>query len=175
MKTRHFLILPGLLALAWLALAADVSTDYNHHTDFGKYHTYSWLTANAGGLWKDRIINDVDNELSSKGWQKVPSGGDATVSAFGRVMERDTLETYYDGFPGWGWRGWGGGLGTATTTVVPQKVGDLTVDVFDTANKQLVWRGVASQAVSSKPEKNEKQLEEAVNKMFKSFPPHSKG
>jgi hypothetical protein len=36
-----------------------------------------------------------------------------------------------------------------------------------------VWWGAASDTISSKPEKNEKHLNEAVEKMFKDFPPKS--
>jgi len=125
-------------------------------------------------IWQDRITSAVDSALTAKGWQKVASGGDAAVSAFGRTTERDTLETYYNGFPGWGWRaGWwgGGGMGTTTTQVIPERVGNLTVDIFDGSTKQLIFRGEASDTLSSKPEKNDKKLEEAVEDMFKKFPP----
>ena len=155
--------------------AADVSTDYNHHADFGRYHTYSWIGVKAGnGLWQQRIQSAIDQQLESKGWRKVESGGDAAVSAFGRVTEQDNLQTFYDGFPGWGWRGWAG-IGTATTTVIPERVGNLTVDIFDGSTKQMIWRGQASDVLSSKPEKNDKKMDEAVSKMFDHFPPSSKG
>ncbi len=167
--------LAPLIACAALAFAAEVSTDYNHQTDFSRYRTYSWLGVRAGGLWQDRIMRAVDGQLSAKGWSRVESGGDATVSAIGKVTEQDTLETFYNGFPGWGWRGWGGGLGESTTTTVPEKVGNLTVHIFDGSRKQLIWRGSAAEAVSSKPDKDEKRMDEAVNKMFKHFPPPSKG
>jgi len=164
-----------LAAAALVAFDADVSVDYDHHADFSRIHTYSWIGARASNeLWQDRITQAVDQDLTAKGWQKVASGGDAVVSAFGRTTERDTLQTYYDGFPGWGWHGWGG-MGTATTSVIPEKVGNLTVDIFDGHNKQLIFRGTASDVVSSKPEKNEKKLTEALDKMFKHFPPAEKG
>ena len=35
--------------------------------------------------------------------------------------------------------------------------------------------GAASEALSGKPEKNEKKLADAVEDMFKHFPPQSKG
>ncbi len=160
--------------VAVVLLAADVSTDFDHHADFGRYHTYSWIGVQAGnGLWQTRIMSAVDSALSAKGWQKVQTGGDASVSALGRVTERDNYETFYSGFPGWGWRGWGG-MGTTTTQVVPEKVGNLTVDIFDGNTKQLIFRGTASDAVSSKPEKSDKKMEEAVDKMFKKFPPPPK-
>jgi hypothetical protein len=168
-------LLPTLVGAAFLAFAADVSTDYDHHVDFGRYHTYSWIGARAGNsLWQDRIMSAVDSQLAAKGWSKVPSGGDAAVSAFGRMSERDNLETFYNGFPGWGWRGWGG-MGTATTEVVPESVGNLTVDIFDGNTKQLIWRGRSSKTLSDKPEKNEHKLDDAVANMFKHFPPNSKG
>jgi hypothetical protein len=162
------------LTIAAIAFAADVSTDYDHKADFGHYHTYSWIGVRAGNsLWQDRIQAAVDNALAAKGFSKVPSGGDIAVSAFGRVREQDTLRTFYDGFPGWGWWGWGDT--TATTYVEPTHVGTLTVDVFDGSSKHLVWRGTASNTLSSKPEKNEDKLDKAVEDMFKKFPTRSKG
>jgi hypothetical protein len=162
---------PALLAVA--AFAADVSVDYDHHADFSQIHTYSWIGVQAGNsLWQDRITSAVDSELAAKGWQKVESGGDAAVSAFGQVSERNNLETFYNGFPGWRWRGWGG---TTTTAVVPERVGTLTVDIFQGGTKELLWRGTASNVLSSKPEKNDKKMDEAVGNMFKRFPPAPKG
>jgi len=172
MKLSRFLAPAAIFAV--VAFAADISTDYNHHADFSRYHTYSWIGVKAGGLWQDRIQQAVDSQLAAKGWSKVPSGGDAAVSAFGKVTEQDSLQTFYDGFPGWGWRGWGG-MGEATTTTVPERVGNLTVDIFDGSTKQLIWRGNAANTLASKPEKNEHKLDEAVQKMFEHFPPHSKG
>ena len=176
MTTRPLPFAPAiLLTAAALAFAPDVSTDYDHNTDFARLHTYSWIGVRAGtSIWQDRITQAVDAELKAKGWQRVESGADVGVAALGHVSERDTLETFYDGFPGWGWRGWNG-MGTATTTVVPNRVGNLTIDMFQGGSKQLIWRGTASEVISSKPDKNDKKLNEAVEKMFKQFPPLSKG
>jgi Domain of unknown function (DUF4136) len=178
MKNRVLCLLPVAAAFAGIIWAASVSTDYDHKADFGRYHTYSWLGVKAGNsLWQDRITSAVDAQLAAKGWTKVASGGDASVSAFGKTTEQDTLQTYYDGFPGWGWRrGWGGGgMGMSTTDVIPEKVGNLTVDVFDGGTKQLVWRGQSSETLSSKPDKNDKKMDKAVEDMFKKFPPNAKG
>ncbi len=176
MKARFArFLLPTLVGAAvCLAFAPDISTDYNHKADFGRYHTYSWIGVRAGNsLWQDRIMSAVDSQLAAKGWTKVASGGDAAVSAFGKVSERDTMQTYYDSFPGWGWGGWGDGM--ATTTAVPERVGNLTVDIFDGQTKQMIWRGTATNTLSGKPEKNEHKLEDGVQDMFKHFPPSSKG
>jgi hypothetical protein len=149
-------------------LLASVKTDYDHAANFSQYKTYSWIGAKAtDDLWADRITQDVDAQLAAKGWTKVESGGDATVSAFGRVRNEQTLETFYDGLGGWRWRG----FGESTTTVENTPVGSLVVDVFDAKTKKLIWRASSTETLSSKPEKNEKKLEKAVEEMFKKFPP----
>jgi hypothetical protein len=173
MRTPHAILIFGVLA-AGAALANDVTTDYDHKVDFGRYHTYSWIGVRAGNsLWQDRIMAAIDNDLAAKGWTKVASGGDAAVSAFGRTREQDTLRTFYDTFPGWGWSGWGGG--TATTYTDRSTIGALTVDIFDANSKRLIWRGMATDTLSDKPEKNREKLEKAVEDMFKKFPPPEKG
>jgi hypothetical protein len=48
------------------------------------------------------------------------------------------------------------------------------VDIFDGNTRQLVWRGQASDVLSSKPEKNDRNLDQAVADMFKKFPPPPK-
>ena len=164
-----------LLAGLCIVAAAKVTTDYNHSTDFSQYRTYSWLKVEAGDpLWPDRIRKEIDAQLTAKGMNQVPAGGDASVAAFGSTHQQPTLHTFYDSFGGgWFWRGFGDGV--ATTTVEYTPIGTLVVDLFDTPTKKLIWRGVASGALSEKPEKNERKLEKAVEEMFKHFPPKSKG
>lgn len=176
MTTRFFRFAPGVLvATAAIAFAPDISVDYDHNVDFARLHTYSWIGVRAGtSIWQDRITRAVDADLAGKGWQRVESGADVSIAALGHVTESDTLETFYNGFPGWGWHGWAN-IGTATTTVVPNRVGNLTLDMFQGGSKQLIWRGMASEVISSKPDKNDKKLNEAVEKLLKHFPPPSKG
>jgi hypothetical protein len=159
-------------ALSACLLLGAVHTDFDHHADFSKYHTYSWIGVRAGNsLWQDRITQAVDAALAARGWNKVESGGDASVSAFGRTTERDTIETFYNGFPGWGWRArwWGGGM--ATAEAIPERVGTLTVDIFDGNSRQLLFRGEATDTLSANPDKNDKKMEHSVDDMFKKFPP----
>ena len=170
----------GLYALVALApaslLLAKVITDYDHHSDFSRYHTYSWIKVEAqDSLWNNRIKRAIDAQLADKGWQQVPSGGDADVTAIGATHNQQSLDTLYTGFGGgWRWRGFGN-TGTATTTVRNIPVGRLIVDIFDGNSKQLVWRGIATDTLTGNPEKNEKKLGKSVTEMFKKFPPPSKG
>ena len=60
-----------------------------------------------------------------------------------------------------------------TTTEHDYKERALVVDTYDAKSKQLIWRGSTEDALSDKPEKNEKNLVKGVEKMFKDFPPGS--
>ena len=71
---------------------------------------------------------------------------------------------------GGGWR-WGGGMAQATSSTID--IGSLVVDMYDPSTKQLVWTGTATKTVdpSSSQEKNEKNLDKSMAKLFKNFPP----
>lgn len=93
------------------------------------------------------------------------------VNAFGKTHPEHTVNMFYDGFGG-GWRLRGfGDFGEASTTVDTYKVGTLIVDMFDPNPKNLIWRGAATDMLSSNPEKNTKKLDSEVQKMFQHFPP----
>ncbi len=175
---KLFSITAGTIALAGFAIVlfADTKVDYSHHTDFAQFHTYSWGRVQAGDqLWAGRIKRDVDEALTNKGWQMVPSGGQVTVTAFGRTKNEQTMNTFYDGFGGgWFWGGFGDD-GMATTTTQNTEVGTLNIDMFDTQTKKLIWRGQSSKTLSGNPQKNEKKLHDDIEDLFKKFPPKSNG
>jgi len=174
----------ALFFSASLAHAADVRTDYDHKANFEIYHTYSWGTVKtANPFYVDRIKQAVDKDLQAKGWRMVPQGGNATVFATGSVKNEQEVETMYNNVGGgwgggWGWGGWGGfgdgGLGEANSTTVQQPVGHLVLDIFDSSNHQLLFRGISNSDLSKHASKNTKNLDKDVDKMFKDFPPKGK-
>ena len=162
-----------VLLAATAAFAQHVKTDYNRGTDFSEYKTYSWEKVQTQDpLWADRIKEAVNSALAAKGLTPVASGGDIAVVAIEMTKNQQTLNTFYDGFGG-GWR-WGGGFGNATTTVDNYKVGTLVVDLFDAKSKQVIWRGSSSDTLSDKSDKNIKNLDKGVQKMFEHYPPSAK-
>ena len=178
MKFIHRLAIYTLFSLALLgsACAQHVQTDFDHQANFSEYKTYSWQEIKPpNSLWDARIKNAVDAQLSAKGWTQVNSGGDVAIVAIKTTQTQRTLQTFYDGFGGgWGWRRFGGGgFGESTTTEQDYKDGTLVVDLFDAKTKRLIWRGSSEDMVSDKAEKNEKNLDKGVAKMFKKFPPGS--
>ena len=66
------------------------------------------------------------------------------------------------------------GMARANTSTI--EVGTLIVNLYDPIKKQLVWRGSATKSLDIKkdPDKNYKNLEKAVAKLLRNFPPGSK-
>jgi hypothetical protein len=165
----------GMMLLFGGTLSAQqVKTDYDRSANFAQYKTYSWEHVKTQDpLDVDRIKNAVNAALAAKGWTPVDSGGDVCIVAIEITRNQQTLNTFYDGFGGgWGWRRFGGGgFGEATTTTETYKVGTVVVDLFDAKTKQLIWRGASSDTLSNNSDKNIKNMDKGVDKMFKHFPP----
>jgi hypothetical protein len=174
---KAVLVLMGMMLLfAGKLSAQQVKTDFDRNANFGQYKTYSWEQVKTkDALDVDRIKGAVNAALTAKGWTQVDSGGDVSIIAMEMTHDQQTLNTFYDGFGGgWGWRRFGGGgLGEATTTTETYKVGTVVVDLFDTKTKQLIWRGSSIDTLSNNSDKNIKNLDKGVDKMFKNFPPGS--
>src|SRR6201984_593360 len=156
------------------SFAQQVKTDYDHSANFGQYKTYSWEKGQTKDpLMVDRIKDAVNAALAAKGWTQVDSSGDVSVVAMEITRNQQTLNTFYDGFGGgWRWRGFGG-FGEATTTTDTYQVGTLVVDLFAAKSKSLIWRGASSDTLSNNADKNTRNLDKGVQKMFEHFPPHA--
>jgi hypothetical protein len=65
---------------------------------------------------------------------------------------------------------------TTTTTQQTINTGTLNLDIYDVAAKQQIWRGEASKTLGSgkDPEKVKKNLNKAMAKMLKNYPPPAK-
>lgn len=170
-----FVSLVTFFLLTAASFAQQVKTDYDHNANFGQYKTYSWEKVQTKDpLLVERVRDAVNTALAAKGWTQVDSAGDISVVAMEITRDQQTLDTFYDGFGGgWRWRGFGG-FGEATTTTETYQVGTVVVDLFDGKTKNLIWRGSASDTLSNNADKNTKNLDKGVQKMFSHFPPEPK-
>jgi hypothetical protein len=154
------------------AYGIKVRTDYDRTANFAKYHTFFILkgTSSGNAVMDDQIESDVKAALADREWLAVPRDeGEAVVVAHASTKTKHSYETFYDGWGGWRWR-WGGAVGP-TTIVEDYQVGTLVVDIFDARTKQAIWHGFATDAVSDDPIKNANRTQDAIDKMFKNFPP----
>jgi hypothetical protein len=167
------------LVLAALALAGcsslQTSTDFNPATDFSQFRSFSFKDVHPirNTLLDSRLKDAVTSTLTSKGWTRTNENPDIWVVMHVRLSTQTQINTYSTGW-GWGW-GWGG-TGMTTSTVQQIPVGTLVIDLVDTKAKELVWRGKASDTIdpNASPDKRDKNIRNALNKLFENFPPGQK-
>jgi hypothetical protein len=168
-----------LLGVVAVSACSSITTtaDYDRAVDFSKYKTYAWkdVDTTQNALLENRIKSAVDSALAAKGLRKVSDNPDLWVVAHPRLTKETQINTYNTGWGyGWGWgygAGYAGGMTTSTVNEIP--VGNLVVDLVDANRKQMVWRGTASKTIdpSNSPEQKQKNIDEAVMKMFEPYPP----
>jgi hypothetical protein len=184
MKRFLGLISIGFLAVTTQLVGQDVRYNFDKSADFSKFKTYEWVklkdAPTVNDLVSKQIIAAVDAELATKGLKKV---NDDTANLYiayqaGVGQEKEFTSFSSDWGCGGGWYrgGWYGGMGGTSTTSGQTStiyVGQLALDMYDSANKDLAWRGVASKTLDpkAKPEKQQKNLAKAIKKMLKNYPP----
>ena len=176
-------VLLPMLALSITGLAQDVRYNFAKDADFSAFKTYKWVDMQKqGGVQLDQIMDNqlkaaFDAELATKGLKKV-EGDDANLAiGYQAALSQEKQITSFDsgwGYgPGWrgGWYGGGGGMTTSTTSTI--NMGAVALDMYDVPKKQLVWRGVATKTIDekAKPEKRSKNIQKAVKKLLKNYPP----
>lgn len=172
----QFAILIGLILLAsGSVLAQDVTYNSAAGTDFSKFKTYKWVKV-EGIEYPDQILDgqikqSIESQLAAKGFTKTDSDTADLFVAYQVSITQEKQWSAYGG--GVGFR-MGRGMATATSTTL--QVGTLAFDVYDQAGKQLVWKGTATKTLNppKDPDKKQKNLDKAVAKLLKNFPPPAK-
>ena len=167
------LIVALLLVTAGTLTAQDVRYNFMPRTDFSKYHTYKWV--NVGGAHPDQIVDaeikqSVDSQLASKGMTKTDGDKADLYICYQTAVNQ---ETQWDAW-GTGGRRFGGGMAEWTSSTI--SIGTLVLDMYDPGAKQLVWTGSATKTIdpSANHEKNIKNLDKAMAKLLKNYPPKHK-
>jgi hypothetical protein len=158
----------GLALLGGTASAQDVTYDYDKGTDFSGVRTYAWVggTNLNDELNHERVVGAVDAQLAARGLTEVDSSESPDVLVVYRVGFEHDLAVNGSGYH---YRGRGGPSSARVERVV---TGTLAVGMIDAKTHQVVWRATASRDVDAdaSPEKREKNINKAVEKMFKHYP-----
>ena len=175
-----------LLSIVFLGACSSltVKSDYDKEVDFSKYKTfeyYGWAEDSdkiLNRFEKERIEKAFGDEFRKRGLQYVENNGDMVVSLFIVAEQKTstTAHTNHYNMGGWGYGGFGYyggmGMGTSTTTYSEQDytVGTLVVDVFDKAEKKLIWQSVGQKTVDDNPKTAEKNIPKVATAIMKPFP-----
>ena len=185
MKKTSFLSIALLFLMIGYAYAQDVRYNFDKNSDFSTFKSYKWVpikgAAQPDDITDKQIKDALDAELAKKGLSKIDADNADLYIGYQAGLGTEKQFTSYDsgwGYgPGWGrggWYGGGGGMTTGETSTI--YIGQLAVDMYDSKHHDLVWRGVASKTIDpkAKPDKRQKNLDKAVAKLLKNYPPEAK-
>ena len=159
-----------------------VYVGYDHTPPAIAERTYTLYTVKlALPQYQAPVQAAVEKNLAARGWQPVATGGSATVFVLGDVQSAASLEQYYtklgNGWapPAWGLQGRGPGwaksaYGEIDSVALGNPGNKLVIDIFDSANHQLLLRAVAENELSDTEKKNVKLLQKTIHRMLKELP-----
>lgn len=161
------------------AQAQKIHITFAKDADFSTYKTFAWAprSAVAHPMLALDIIGAIEDQLTAKGLKKAASNPDLIVQVYGSI---DQDSTFYSNDPLY--MGSGGippfdpslagpaEMASYGNTTVTIHKGELVVDLIGANQKKLVWRGMASQNLSSNPDKLMNQVNDSIAKMFKKYP-----
>jgi Domain of unknown function (DUF4136) len=167
------LTIASLVLMGALVGAQSVSYDFDRAANFAAFKTYSWVrgTELTDRLNHNRVVGAIDTQLASRGFTKLPDAAPADVLVAYHASFDKNLRI--NGFS----NGWGpyrlGGFCEGTVTTEDILMGTLIVDMVQANTKTIIWRGTAVGEVNPKlsPEKRDKKINSAVEKIFKNYPP----
>ena len=173
-------IVGALVAALALGITAcstlELNTDYNPGTDFSGYRTFSFREGAkpANPVAARSVEYAVTLALEGRGLKNVETGGDLLIWGHFVRDEKIQVESYGYGTYGWYGYGWGGGVTTTTVRRIP--VGTVMIDLVDAKKKELVWRGIVKDEISTTayPEEREQKAIKVARELFAGFPPAPK-
>lgn len=185
------LITIGCLALAGASCSTlEVSSDHDPRAQFSRYKTFAWSpelknappAADATGVPSDlvegRVRAAIEAQLSKKGLRPAPEGTQPDILVSHRIIHKERVEGSSAGYSlgvGYGYGPWFGAYGGPSFPSVRQYTeGTLIVDLVDSRDKRLVWRGVASDAEEA-PGENPAKIDKTVAETFRLYPPERAG
>lgn len=169
---KRAILFPAIALLLGCSPSLSVLTDQDPSYATEQYLTYNWQSfpdvTDQYPLSQEndaRIRNAVDEQLAFRGYMQLAS--DAEVSLHYHIIVRDKpiSAPVYD---------------ACLTMNGKRRIeifsafqeGTLIVDLIDTRNQELAWRGIAAAPIDNihSAEKTEALIRKAITKMFRDFP-----
>jgi len=183
MTRLRLAVIGGLILLLAGCSSTSVRFDYDRQQDFRQFKTFDFypipkeVGPDTNPLVVKRIQDAVIRELAHKGFSQTETKPDLRIAIHTESKDKFNVTQWgyhyapYDYY----WRGYGywhgGGI-----DVQQYEEGTLILDFVRTDEDEMVWRGVASQALPSfsTPEQIDATIKQAVAKILENFPPQKR-
>lgn len=168
------------LSLALMTGCSNTSTktDYNPTVDFSTFKQYTWQDDNAAerissGLMSARIKHAIGQHFSER---NIPFNANAHYAIRYHLHTQQDKAASLNNRSAIGIGGGSGNVGVSISLPIgsnkPVEFEQMTIDIIDSRDQSLVWRGVDSfKQAKNSPEKNTKRVQATVNAILSQFPP----
>jgi hypothetical protein len=180
----------GVIATSAFMIAACASgprvySSQKPEVDFSSYRTYGYVadlgTDDPGAptsLLTQYLKAAVDREMTARGYQYVPDGGELLVNFYVETKEKLESRRVAPAGPqiGLGYYYYRRGLYVAWRSYPDDEVsqyteGTLNIDLADASRHELVWEGVAIGRVTEEARRNvQAAIDTVVPQLFEKFP-----
>jgi hypothetical protein len=179
MKRLSVLSILLFLLVAGNAMAQDIRYNFVPGTNFGAYKTYKWVAIKGAeqvdSMLDGQIKSAFNAQLAAKGLTPTEGTADLYVGYQLAITQEKQYNSYTTGTAGWGRAGWygAGGMSTTTGSTSTILIGQIALDIYDAKAEKIIWRGAASKTIDqkAKPDKQQKNLAKAAQKLLKNYPP----
>lgn len=189
MQKKYLYSLVPIIMMLSSCSTMTIDVDYNDSLSFTGLKNFDWVPGtplksnnpkvDSNTLLHDRIRQEITSWMLSHGYTKNKDEKVDFLIAYQLIVEDKTkitvINDYYDYPMGWGYgyRRPYGYSGRSRQHAYEYKEGALIIDMVNPDTKKLMWRGSATDEVSAsaKPDKKNKQIKEAVDRILQEFPP----
>jgi len=161
----------------------NVSNDFDPAFSFDTVKSYALLyksNERSNTLTDERIKSGIDMQLRQRGYSKVNrKDADIYVVFHTNVQNKTKIVQGYEHIGispyRYGYRygyGYGGMMAVPTTRTYNYDEGKLLIDILNTKDNKIVWRGVATDSLKDleTPEDRVQYIREVMTSIFKSLP-----
>ena len=166
-------------------MAQSASYNYAQGVNFSILKTYEWVdipgAAVSDSFLDAKIRQAIEAQLARKGLTKTNEGAQLYVAYQVSFAQEKEIKQYMRGGAGGHGAGWeyfcsyGASYGGPALSIENNSTiqfGNLVLDFYDSASKDLLWRGNVSKAFNADHKKQ--ILDKAAAKLLKTFPPKIK-
>ena len=162
-----------LLAPAAAPAAKESGIRFDPQADFGSYETYDWAEGGhkpegspmaVGGAIDTKVRNAIDRELRTRGYEPAIDEEPDFLISFDGAMETVT------DFEGLRQEITGGVTWVMEGGINSYRRGTLMISIDEAGSGKAVWSAWTTEKVKD-PKNPDKQIDKAVRKLLKKFPP----
>ncbi len=185
MKLKVFIATVLCLFLSACGDNIKTASDYRPNVDFASLKTFAFLkfeNTEYQQIWQDRVRDAIARELEAKGMRKVEEDqADVLVAyhIFAESKQKQRVTSTGGGYYYYGRRYYGPSVTVGTTYVenIDYKVGNVVADFIDPISKDVIYNAKASTKIDDArtPEDRNMLINAAVEKMFREYPPRTRG